>query len=198
MAHMSVILLERIEKLGQIGDEVKVKPGFARNFLLPKQKAMRATKENRAYFESRRAQLEAANLERRSEAEKVAERMDGVSVVIIRQAGDSGQLYGSVTSRDVAQALTEAGYTVERSQVAIDRPIKSLGLFQVRIVLHAEVAVTVTVNVARSAQEAEAQAQHGGMVTRDALEAEERAAEEAAARAELEAEAGAGEVQPEP
>src|SRR5690554_1961420 len=198
MAHMSVILLERIEKLGQIGDEVKVKPGFARNFLLPKQKAMRATKENRAYVESRRAQLEAANLERRSEAEKVAERMDGVSVVIIRQAGDSGQLYGSVTSRDVAQALTEAGYTVERSQVAIDRPIKSLGLFQVRIVLHAEVAVTVTVNVARSAQEAEAQAQHGGMVTRDALEAEERAAEEAAARAELEAEAGAGEVQPEP
>lgn len=161
---MDVILLERVEKLGQMGDVVHVRPGYARNFLLPQKKALRATKANLAYFENQRAQLEATNLNRRSEAESVAERMEGATVVLIRQAGDSGQLYGSVTARDVAVALGEAGYTVERQQVNIDRPIKSLGLFDVRIRLHPEVALSVTVNVARSAEEAELQVQRGGAV----------------------------------
>ena len=161
---MDVILLERVEKLGQMGDVVHVRPGYARNFLLPQKKALRATKANLAYFENQRAQLEATNLNRRSEAESVAERMEGATVVLIRQAGDSGQLYGSVTARDVAIALGEAGYTVERQQVNIDRPIKSLGLFDVRIRLHPEVALSVTVNVARSAEEAELQVQRGGAV----------------------------------
>ncbi len=161
---MDVILLERVEKLGQMGDVVHVRPGYARNFLLPQKKALRATKANLAYFENQRAQLEATNLNRRSEAESIAERMEGATVVLIRQAGDSGQLYGSVTARDVAVALHEAGYTVERQQVNIDRPIKSLGLFDVRIRLHPEVSLSVTVNVARSAEEAELQVQRGGAV----------------------------------
>ena len=161
---MDVILLERVEKLGQMGDVVHVRPGYARNFLLPQKKALRATKANLAYFENQRAQLEATNLNRRSEAESVAGKMEGATVVLIRQAGDSGQLYGSVTARDVAVALGEAGFTVERQQVNIDRPIKSLGLFDVRIRLHPEVALSVTVNVARSAEEAELQLQRGGAV----------------------------------
>lgn len=180
---MQVILLERVEKLGQMGDIVKVRPGFARNWLLPQKKALRATKENLAYFEKQRVQLEAVNLERKQEAEAVAAKVQGAAVVLIRQAGDSGQLYGSVTARDIADALTEAGYTVARSQVAIDRPIKSLGLFEVRIVLHPEVSVGVTVNVARSRDEAELQAQRGGMITAAAAEAEAVAAEAAAAEA---------------
>lgn len=188
---MQVILLERVEKLGQMGDIVKVKPGFARNWLLPQKKALRATKENMAYFETQRVQLEANNLQRRQEAEAIAAKVQGASVVLIRQAGDSGQLYGSVTARDIADALTAAGYTVERRQVAIDRPIKSLGLFEVRIVLHPEVSVAVTVNVARSKDEAEMQAQRGGMVTAEMAEAEAVAAEAAAEAAE------AGEFPPE-
>lgn len=162
---MEVILLERVEKLGQMGQVVKVRPGFARNYLLPQKKAMRATKANLAVFEKQKAHLEAVNLERRKDAEQVSTKMNGVTVVVIRQAGESGVLYGSVNTRDIAEALTAAGYKTDRSQVAIDQPIKTLGLFQVRIVLHPEVSITVTVNVARSKEEAELQAQRGGMVT---------------------------------
>lgn len=176
---MDVILLERVEKLGQMGQVVKVKPGYARNFLLPQKKAMRATKDNLAYFQSQKARLEAANLARRSDAEYVSGKMKGAAIVIVRQAGETGVLYGSVSARDISDGLNAGGYEVDRKQVAIDQPIKTLGLFQVRVVLHPEVSVTVTVNVARSAEEAELQRQRGGMVT----------AEEAAASAEVEAEA---------
>jgi large subunit ribosomal protein L9 len=155
---IELILLERVEKLGQMGQLVKVKPGFARNYLLPQKKAMRATKENLAFFETQRAQLEANNLQRRTEATEVGGKLEGVTVVIIRQAGESGQLYGSVSARDIAEAVTEAGFTIERHQVVLDRPIKSLGLHPVRVVLHPEVSVTVTANVAQSAEEAEMQA----------------------------------------
>src|SRR5579875_1958311 len=155
---LDVILLERVEKLGQMGDVVKVRPGYARNFLLPQKKALRATKENLAYFEKQRAQLEAQNLARRGEAEQVAKKLDGLTVVIIRQAGESGQLYGSVTARDVADAVTAAGFTIGRGQVVLDKAIKTLGLYKQRVVLHPEVSVTVTVNVAQSAEEAEMQA----------------------------------------
>jgi large subunit ribosomal protein L9 len=154
---VAVVLLERIEKLGQMGQVVNVKPGFARNYLLPQKKAMRATKENLAYFETQRAQLEANNLNRKTEAEAVAGKLDGLRVVVIRQAGESGQLYGSVSSRDIAQAVTESGFTVERHQVVLDHTIKSLGLHPVRIALHPEVAVSITVNVAQSPEEAEMQ-----------------------------------------
>lgn len=188
---MDVILLERVEKLGQMGEVVRVKPGFARNFLLPRRKALRATKENLAYFEGQRVQLEADNLQRRDEAQSAAGRIDGARVVILRQAGESGQLYGSVSARDIAEALGDAGYTVQRQQIEIDRPVKSLGLFRVRVVLHPEVQVGVTVNVARSAEEAALQEQRGGMITADMLEETERAAEAAeAAVAEAEAERG--------
>jgi large subunit ribosomal protein L9 len=151
---MDVILLERIEKLGQMGQTVKVKPGFARNFLLPQKKALRATKENQARFESQRAQLEAQNLRLREEAQARAAIMDQLSVLIIRQAGESGMLYGSVSGRDVAETIVEMGYGIERRQVALETPIKSLGSYPVRIALHPEVAVTVTVTVARSQEEA--------------------------------------------
>src|SRR5579859_1016082 len=150
---MEVILLERIEKLGQMGDTVKVKPGFARNYLLPQKKALRNTKANQARFEAERANLEAANLKRREEAEKVAKTMDGLTLLVIRQAGEGGMLYGSVSGRDVADAIKEAGFTVERRHVALDTPIKSLGIYQVRVALHPEVAITVTINVARSQDE---------------------------------------------
>ncbi|HET8728893.1 MAG TPA: 50S ribosomal protein L9 [Alphaproteobacteria bacterium] len=179
---MEIILLERVENLGQMGQVVKVRPGYARNYLLPKKKALRATKANLAYFEKQRVQLEAANLKKRDEAQQVAGKVEGVSIVVIRQAGESGQLYGSVSARDIAEGLTEAGYTVERNQVQIEHPIKSLGLFEVRIVLHPEVSAAIQVNVARSADEAELQAQRGGMVTREETEAEE--AEEVPAAAE--------------
>jgi large subunit ribosomal protein L9 len=151
---MEVILLERIEKLGQMGDVVKVKPGFARNFLLPQKKALRATEGNKAQFEKQRVQLEAANLKRREEASAVAGKMDGTAVLIVRQAGETGQLYGSVSARDIADAVTEAGFKVERSQVSLANPIKTLGTYSVRIVLHPEVAVSVSVTIARSQEEA--------------------------------------------
>ncbi len=154
---MEVILLERIDKLGQMGDVVKVKPGYARNFLLPKRKALRANKSNLEAFQQQRAQLEADNLERRSEAEKVAAAIEGLTVVLIRQAGESGQLYGSVTVRDLASAVTEAGTTVQRGQVELGKPIKNLGLHQVRLRLHPEVTTEFTANVAKSAEEAEVQ-----------------------------------------
>jgi large subunit ribosomal protein L9 len=155
---VDLILLERVEKLGQMGQLVKVKPGFARNYLLPQKKALRATKENLAYFESQRAQLEANNLHRKSEATEVGGKLEGLSVVVVRQAGESGQLYGSVSAKDIAEAVSEAGFTIEKRQVVLERPIKSLGLHSVRIVLHPEVSVAITANVAQSAEEAEMQA----------------------------------------
>ncbi len=155
---MQVVLLERVEKLGQMGSVVKVKDGYARNFLLPRRKALRATEENLKYFETRRVQLEAVNLEQRKEAEQVAAKMDGKSFVILRQSGESGLLYGSVNSRDVANVMTEGGYTVGRQQVDLIRQIKNLGLHDVRIVLHPEVFAKVSINVARSLEEAEKQA----------------------------------------
>jgi large subunit ribosomal protein L9 len=158
MAAVELILLQRVEKLGQMGELVKVKPGYARNYLLPQRKAIRANKDNLAKFESQRVQLEAQNIKRREEAERLAERMAGLSVIIIRQAGESGSLYGSVSSRDIAERCTEAGMTVNRSQVVLDHPIKSLGIATVRIVLHPEVSMPVTVNVARSPEEAQKQA----------------------------------------
>ncbi|MBW8270906.1 50S ribosomal protein L9, partial [Caldovatus aquaticus] len=155
---IEVILLQRVEKLGQMGEVVKVKPGYARNYLLPQGKAIRATKENLERFERERAQLEAQNLRRREEAERVAERVAGLSVVLIRAAGESGSLYGSVTARDIAEACKAAGLTIGRQQVLLDQPIKALGLWHVRVQLHPEVVITVTVNVARSPEEAERQA----------------------------------------
>jgi large subunit ribosomal protein L9 len=154
---MEVVLLERVEKLGQMGDVVTVKPGFARNFLLPQKKALRATKSNLEYFESQRVQLEAANLERRKEAEGVAAKIDGTEIVMVRQAGESGQLYGSVSARDIADSAKEAGFTVGRSQVDLNQPIKELGRYDIRIVLHPEVDANIVINVARSAEDAEAQ-----------------------------------------
>jgi large subunit ribosomal protein L9 len=151
---MEVILLERIEKLGQMGDTVKVKAGFARNYLLPQKKALRATKDNQARFESQRVQLEATNLHRREEAQAVGTKLDGMSLAIIRQAGESGILYGSVSGRDVAESIREAGFAIERRQVVLDTPIKSLGTYAVRVSLHPEVAVIVRVTVARSQDEA--------------------------------------------
>ncbi len=158
MSATQVILLERIEALGQMGDVVKVKPGFARNFLLPQKKAMRATKENLAYFEKQRVQLEVQNLARKGDAAKVAEKMGVLSVVIIRQAGETGQLYGSVSNRDVATAITAAGYTADRRQVLLQEPIKTLGIHSTRLALHPEVTIEVRVNVAQSEDEAKAQA----------------------------------------
>ncbi|MCH8808308.1 MAG: 50S ribosomal protein L9 [Proteobacteria bacterium] len=179
---MQVILLERIEKLGQMGDVVTVKPGYARNFLLPQGKARRATKENLDRFEQQRAQLEAENLEHRGEAEKIGAKLKGLVVTLIRQAGESGQLYGSVNTHDLAAEITEAGYTVARNQISLDGVIKATGLHQVKVRLHPEVSVTITANVARSDTEAEAQARSGHL-----LSAEEQHAAEEAAAAETEA-----------
>ncbi len=158
MAAIELILMQRIDKLGQMGDVVRVKPGFARNYLLPRKLALRANKANLAHFETQRAQLEAQNLKKREEAERMSERMAGLSVVIIRQAGESGSLYGSVSARDVAAAISESGVTVHRDQIVLDQPIKTLGLTQVKLVLHPEVSLPITVNVARSPEEAEKQA----------------------------------------
>ncbi len=172
MPAVEVILLQRVETLGQMGEVVKVKPGFARNYLLPQKKAIRANKDNMARFEQQRAQLEALNLKRREEAERVAERVGGLAVVIIRQAGESGSLYGSVSARDIAEATTAAGLTVARSQVVLDHPIKTLGLQKVRVVLHPEVAIPVVVNVARSPEEAEKQARGERVTATEEEEAE--------------------------
>jgi large subunit ribosomal protein L9 len=174
---LDVILLERVENLGQMGQVVKVRPGFARNFLLPQKKAMRATKENLTYFEKQRAQLEAQNLTRKSEAEQVAEKLNGLKVVLIRQAGESGQLYGSVSARDLSDAVTAAGFTITRGQMILDKPIKTLGLFPLRVVLHPEVSVQVTANIAQSAEEAKMQAE-GIDPLKLAAEAAAREAEE--------------------
>jgi large subunit ribosomal protein L9 len=186
---MQVVLLERVEKLGQMGDVVTVKDGFARNFLLPKKKALRATAANLESFKARRAQLEATNLERRKDAEAVAEKMEGARVVILRQAGESDHLYGSVSPRDIAEALKEAGYTVERSQVDLDRPIKTTGRHEIRVFLHPEVAVTVAVVVARSEADADnMEREPEAAAAEDMFESEELARHAAEELAEDEAE----------
>jgi large subunit ribosomal protein L9 len=178
---MEVILLERIAKLGQMGDTVRVKDGFARNFLLPKGKALRATKENKARFDTMRKELEARNLTQKNEAEKVAGKLDGKSFTVLRQASDTGQLYGSVTGRDLAALITEAGIAVNRSQIALNAPIKSIGMHKLQIALHPEVDVTVTVAVARSADEAERLARGEDVTVRreETEEAEESVSPEA-------------------
>ncbi len=155
---MDVILLERVGRLGQMGDVVKVRDGYARNFLLPQGKALRATATNKESFEGQRKQLEARNLELKSEAEGIAGRLDGKTFVSIRQAGDTGQLYGSVSTRDIADAVTAGGFAIDRRQVLLDRPIKALGLHDIRVALHPEVTVKVAINVARSEDEADRQA----------------------------------------
>lgn len=172
---MEIILLERIAKLGQMGDTVRVRDGYARNFLLPQGKALRANKANLARFEQERVQLEARNLERKNEAESVASKLDGESLVMIRSAGETGQLYGSVSTRDIAESLTENGFSVARSQVELRVPIKTIGLHSVLIQLHPEVEVTVNVNVARSQDEATRQAAGEDLTTpeQDIFEFEE-------------------------
>jgi large subunit ribosomal protein L9 len=179
MAAVELILLQRVEKLGQMGEIVRVKPGYARNYLLPQKMALRANKANREHFDGQRAQLEALNIKRREEAERLAERIGQMSVVIIRQAGDSGSLYGSVSVRDIADGCIEGGLTVTRTQVILEHPIKLLGLYTVRVVLHPEVSIPVTVNVARSVEEAAKQAR-GERVGQE-TEAEDAAAEQALA-----------------
>ncbi len=183
---MQVILLERVEKLGQMGDEVRVKEGFARNFLLPKKKALRATKANRDYFQAQKVQLEANNLKLKGEAEKVGNKLDGKTFTLIRQAGDRGQLYGSVSPRDIADAMGQAGFKVDRHQVTISVAIKHIGLVTLPVVLHPEVKVNITVNVARSEDEAERQARGENVL------AEKTEAEEAKVAAEELFEDGAG------
>ena len=198
---MNLILLERVPKLGQMGDVVKVKPGFARNFLLPQKKALRATKDNIAYFESQRKVLEAQNLERRQEAEKVGSKMSDLKVTLIRQASEALQLYGSVTSRDIADGASAAGVKIERGQVELDKPIKALGAHKIKIHLHPEVSIEITVIVARSPDEADFLAKGGTLVAEteraalEAAEAAQRAAEQAAALFEAKpAEAAEGEA----
>lgn len=164
---MEVILLERVAKLGQMGETVKVRDGYARNFLLPRGKALRATEANKAHFEKQRAQLEARNLERRKEAEAVATKLDGQSFVVLRQAGETGVLYGSVSTRDLAEVMTQGGFTVDRNQIVLNAPIKGLGLHTVPVALHPEVEVKVTINVARSPEEAERQARGETVTVRE-------------------------------
>ena len=166
---MEVILLERVEKLGNIGEIVSVKPGFARNFLLPRNKALRASEANKKRFEANRAHIEAENAMKRDHAIEDSKAVEGKSVILIRQASNTGQLYGSVATRDLAEALSEDGAKVSRSQIILDRPIKALGLYEVRVALHPEVSVTITVNIARSPEEAELQAK-GVDVTADMFE----------------------------
>ncbi len=176
---MQVILLERVENLGVIGDTVKVRDGFARNFLLPQKKALRATDANKKLFEERRAEIEANNAKAKADAEKASGKIDGTSYVLIRQAGEAGQLYGSVSSRDIADEIVKAGGKIERAAVVLDKPIKTIGLYDVRVRLHAEVYANVKVNVARSTDEAERQAR-GENVIASAQQADR---DEAAAQA---------------
>jgi large subunit ribosomal protein L9 len=189
---MKVVLLERVERLGGIGDVVTVKDGFARNFLLPRSKALRASATNLKVFEAERAQIEARNADARGAAERVGARLEGESYILIRQAGESGQLYGSVSGRDVADAINEAGNRVERSQVVLDRPIKSVGVHEVKLRLHPEVTVTVQVNLARSVDEADRQARGENVIASQFDE--EREAAEAQARDLFEG--GAGQQEP--
>jgi len=175
---MDVILLERVAKLGQMGDTVTVKDGYARNFLLPQGKALRANKANMAHFESQRAQLEARNLERKNEAEAVAEKLNGNTYIAVRSAGETGQLYGSVAARDIVATLDENGFSIGRSQVELKAPIKIIGLHEILIMLHPEVEATVTMNVARSEDEAIRQAAGEDLTRRDAFDDEDEAEED--------------------
>jgi large subunit ribosomal protein L9 len=170
---MEVILLERISRLGQMGDTVKVRDGFARNFLLPQGKALRANETNKKKFEGQRTQLEARNLERKSEAQQVADSLDGMTFVVVRSAGETGQLYGSVSPRDIAELIAAEGFTITRNQVELNQPIKEIGLRNVSIALHPEVEVTVTLNIARSADEAERQARGETLTTAEAIYGED-------------------------
>lgn len=191
---MQVILLERIAKLGQLGEEVRVRDGYARNFLLPNGKALRATKENRAKFEGLRSQLEARNIETKNEAQKLGDKLGGQKVIIIRQAGETGQLYGSVTGRDIAEALTGAGFTVSRNQIVLNTPIKTIGLHEIPVSLHPEIEVKVAANVARSAAEAERQEKGEDLTLRAeeaVFETFDPTAEEGAAEAAPEGEGSA-------
>lgn len=176
---MQVILLERVENLGGIGDEVKVRDGYARNFLLPGKKALRANDANRKVFEGRRAELEARNAEQKAAAEKASGKIDGQSYILIRSAGEGGQLYGSVSSRDVSDEILKSGAKIDRNAVVLDKPIKAVGVYDVRVRLHADVSATVKVNIARSADEAERQAKGENVITA-ALDAERADAEAAA------------------
>src|SRR5690606_29447838 len=166
---MEVILLERISRLGQMGDVVRVRDGYARNFLLPQGKALRANEANKKKFEGQRAQLEPRNLERKGEAQKVADKLDGKPFVVVRAAGETGQLYGSVSTRDIADLLTAEGFTVARNQVELNQPIKTIGLTNVAISLHPEVEVTIALNIARSTEEAERQAKGETLTTAEAI-----------------------------
>jgi large subunit ribosomal protein L9 len=181
---MEVILLERVAKLGQMGETVKVRSGYARNFLLPRGKALRATEGNKKHFETQRAQLEARNLERRKEAETVGEKLNGQSFIILRQSGETGVLYGSVSTRDLAEIMTQNGFTVDRNQIAINQPIKTIGLHNVPVALHPEVEVNVTINVARSPEEAERQARGESVTTREETNLDDLGLEVGAALAE--------------
>jgi large subunit ribosomal protein L9 len=167
---MEVILLERIEKLGQMGDLVVVKPGFARNFLLPQKKAVTATEKHKIQFESQRVHLEAQNLEQKLEAEKVGDKLEGQKIIVVRQAGDAGQLYGSVSARDIADGVTESGFSINRDQIKLGDPIKSIGMHTVAVMLHPEVSVSIMVNVARSIDEAKIQEKRGAIETSDKTE----------------------------
>lgn len=190
---MQVILLERVENLGQMGDVVAVRPGYARNFLLPRQKALRATKENVAHFEAQKKELEAQNLKRREEAEKVSVKMDGLKIALIRQASEAGHLYGSVTARDIADGVTAKGFKIDRNQVNMDRAYKTLGLFPIKVALHPEVTVEVTINIARSEEEAKIQEERGeALIVKDErMERAEMLAAQAASDAEAKAKADA-------
>jgi large subunit ribosomal protein L9 len=183
---MDVILLERVAKLGQMGERVKVKDGFARNFLLPRGKALRATEANAKRFETQRVQLEARNLELKGEAQRIAEGLDGQSFTMIRQAGESGQLYGSVSTRDIAEAITAGGFSVSRGQIALRTPIKGIGLHEVPVELHPEVDAKVTINVARSPEEAERQAKGEEVLAREETSMDELGLEVGAALADFE------------
>ena len=176
---MDVILLERIERLGQMGDVVNVKPGFARNFLFPKKKALRASKDNLAYFESKKAELEATNAKRKGEAEATAKKLTGAKLLLVRQAGEGGQLYGSVSARDIADGLIEQGYKIDRSHVQLNVPVKTLGVFTVPVRLHADVKLTVEVTVARSQEEADLHAAQAAALLERAEDAEKLLAETA-------------------
>jgi large subunit ribosomal protein L9 len=170
---MEVILLERIARLGQMGETVRVRDGYARNFLLPQGKALRANEANKKKFEGQRTQLEARNLERKSEAQKIAEKLDGKSFVVVRAAGETGQLYGSVSTRDIADLLSAEGFSVGRNQVELNQPIKAIGLTHIAIALHPEVEVTITLNIARSQDEAERQARGETLTTAEAIYGED-------------------------
>lgn len=181
---MEVILLERVPKLGQMGEVVRVRDGYGRNFLLARGKALRATEDNRKKFESQKLELETRNLELKAEADSIAEHLDGAGVIMLRQSGESGVLYGSVSTRDIAEALTRDGFTVNRSQITLNAPIKTLGLHTVPVVLHPEVAVTITVNIARSYEEADRQAAGENVTAREEFDIDDLGLEVGAALAD--------------